>query len=81
MIRGVGAYGIVAGVGFTIDDVPNFTDQTMRIEDLESIQVAKGPQGTLYGGSAIGGEIIYTSKQPDSTSAVKSRSRLATSAR
>jgi outer membrane receptor protein involved in Fe transport len=27
-IRGVGAYGDVLGVGFSIDDVPNFTDQT-----------------------------------------------------
>ena len=41
VIRGVRAYGIVAGVGFTIDDVPNFTDQTMRIEDIESIQVKR----------------------------------------
>jgi iron complex outermembrane receptor protein len=64
VIRGIGAYGDVLGVGFTIDDVPNFTDQAMRVQDMQSIEILKGPQGTLYGGSAIGGEIIYHSKKP-----------------
>src|SRR5260221_8867819 len=64
VIRGVGAYGDVLGVGFNIDDVPNFTDQTMRLEDLERVEVLKGPQGTLYGGSSIGGLIRYVSKKP-----------------
>jgi iron complex outermembrane receptor protein len=64
VIRGVGAYGDVLGVGFNIDDVPNFTDQTMRLEDLESVEILKGPQGTLYGGSSIGGIVRYVSKKP-----------------
>jgi iron complex outermembrane receptor protein len=64
VIRGVGAYGDVLGVGFNIDGVPNFTDQTMRLEDLESVEILKGPQGTLYGGSSIGGVIRYVSKKP-----------------
>jgi iron complex outermembrane receptor protein len=64
VIRGVGAFGDVLGVGFSIDNVPNFTDQTMRLEDLESVEVLKGPQGTLYGGSSIGGLIRYVSKKP-----------------
>jgi iron complex outermembrane recepter protein len=65
VIRGVGAYGDVLGVGFNIDNVPNFTDQTMRLEDLESVEILKGPQGTLYGGSSIGGLIRYVSKRPE----------------
>jgi iron complex outermembrane receptor protein len=65
VIRGVGAYGDVLGVGFNIDNVPNFTDQTMRLEDLESIEILKGPQGTLYGGSSIGGLVRYVSKRPE----------------
>ncbi len=65
VIRGVGAYGDVLGVGFSIDNVPNFTDQTMRLEDLESVEILKGPQGTLYGGSSIGGLIRYVSKRPE----------------
>lgn len=64
VIRGVGAYGDVLGVGFNIDNVPNFTDQTMRLEDLDRVEILKGPQGTLYGGSAIGGLVRYVAKQP-----------------
>lgn len=64
VIRGVGAYGDVLGVGFNVDDVPNFTDQTTRPQDLESVEILKGPQGTLYGGSSIGGLVRYVSKKP-----------------
>jgi iron complex outermembrane receptor protein len=65
VIRGIGAYGDVLGVGFSIDNVPNFTDQTMRLEDIESVEILKGPQGTLYGGSSIGGLVRYVSKRPE----------------
>jgi iron complex outermembrane receptor protein len=65
VIRGIGAYGDVLGVGFSIDNVPNFTDQTMRLEDVESVEILKGPQGTLYGGSSIGGLVRYVSKRPE----------------
>jgi iron complex outermembrane receptor protein len=64
VIRGVGAYGDVLGVGFNIDDVPNFTDQSMRLIDLERVEILKGPQGTLYGASSIGGLVRYVSKKP-----------------
>ena len=64
VIRGVGAFGDVLGVGFNIDDVPNFTDQTMRLQDVASVEVLKGPQGTLYGGSSIGGLVRYVGKKP-----------------
>lgn len=33
--------------------------------DLESIQVLKGPQGTLFGRNATGGAVLYAAKQPD----------------
>ena len=65
VIRGVGAFGNTQGVGFYIDDVQNFTDQTMRLQDLERVEVLKGPQGTLFGGSSIGGAIRYIPKEPD----------------
>ena len=32
--------------------------------DLESVQVLKGPQGTLFGASATGGAIVYTYQKP-----------------
>ncbi|MGE0409629.1 MAG: TonB-dependent receptor plug domain-containing protein, partial [Amphiplicatus sp.] len=42
-------------------EVPNF--QTSFF-DLESIQVLKGPQGTLFGETATGGAILYTPRKP-----------------
>lgn len=64
VLRGVGSFGNVQGVGFYVDEVQNFTDQTMRLNDLERVEILKGPQGTLYGGSNIGGAIRYISKLP-----------------
>jgi iron complex outermembrane receptor protein len=32
--------------------------------DLQSIQVLKGPQGTLFGRSATGGAVLYTTNKP-----------------
>jgi iron complex outermembrane receptor protein len=65
-IRGVGSFGNTQGVGFYLDDVQLFSDASSRFGDLERIEVLKGPQGTLYGGSNIGGAIKYVSKRPDS---------------
>jgi iron complex outermembrane receptor protein len=64
VLRGVGSFGNVQGVGFYVDEVQNFTDQAMRLNDLERVEILKGPQGTLYGGSNIGGAIRYISKLP-----------------
>jgi iron complex outermembrane recepter protein len=33
--------------------------------DLSSIQVLKGPQGTLFGRNTTGGAVLYTTEQPD----------------
>jgi iron complex outermembrane recepter protein len=32
--------------------------------DLQSVQVLKGPQGTLFGRNATGGAVLYTTAQP-----------------
>ena len=35
--------------------------------DLQSIQVLKGPQGTLFGRNSTGGAVLFTSVKPDDT--------------
>jgi outer membrane receptor protein involved in Fe transport len=64
VIRGVGSFGNTQGVGFYFDDVQNFTDQSTRLEDIERVEILKGPQGTLYGGSSIGGAVKYVLRRP-----------------
>ena len=71
-IRGLGAFGMTQGVGFYLDDVQLFSDASSRFGDIERIEVLKGPQGVLYGGSNIGGAVKYVSKNP-STDAVGGR--------
>jgi iron complex outermembrane recepter protein len=46
-------------------EVPQFPAQFF---DLQSLQVLKGPQGTLFGETATGGILIYTPQRPSNTS-------------
>lgn len=64
VIRGIGAFGNTQGVGFYMDDAQLFLDQSTLLSEVERIEVIKGPVGTLYGGSNIGGAIKYVMIEP-----------------
>lgn len=69
-IRGVGGdvrnIGIESGVGVYIDGV--FVGRTNAynsdLADIESIEVLRGPQGTLFGKNTIGGAVVINTKKP-----------------
>jgi iron complex outermembrane recepter protein len=72
-LRGIGAYapqpGFQPSIGVVIDDVPlaRQGEFDSGLNDIESVQVLNGPQGTLFGTSTIGGAIIITTKEPTKT--------------
>ncbi|MEI8633582.1 TonB-dependent receptor plug domain-containing protein [Vibrio sp. PP-XX7] len=53
-------------VGVYVDGVPLLaTDMLQTLDDIQSVQMLKGPQGTLYGQSAEGGIINIVTQKPD----------------
>ncbi len=76
-IRGV-TNGVAGSptVGVTIDDVPVGSTVFVGVSPipdldpaiLRQIEVLRGPQGTLYGASSLGGLIRYVTAEPDSDS-------------
>jgi iron complex outermembrane recepter protein len=79
VVRGIAstASSINAPVATYIDDTPlvgigSFSGgfaNTPNLDtfDLKRIEVLKGPQGTLYGASALGGLLKYVTNEPDLT--------------
>jgi iron complex outermembrane receptor protein len=70
-IRGVSTEASSPTVGVYLDDISLVSISTgfagaidPVFFDMERVEVLKGPQGTLYGGSAMGGAIKYVSRQP-----------------
>ncbi len=71
-IRGVSSTSGSATIGVYIDDVSVtvtnlFLDGATqpKLVDLSSIEVLRGPQGTLYGASSMGGTVRFLTKAPD----------------
>ncbi len=73
-LRGIGPLGSSATVGTYIDDGPigssgiynstNALSFELLPYDIERIEVLRGPQGTLYGASSIGGLLKYVTIAP-----------------
>jgi iron complex outermembrane recepter protein len=64
-ITGQNLFGTAGATGFYIDDTPLPGSVDPRILDIDNIEVLKGPQGTLYGESSLGGNIRLVTKQPN----------------
>jgi len=74
-LRGIDANGGGATVGTYIDDTPLGSSSlfaqggTYQLDlmpyDIERVEVLKGPQGTLYGASTMGGLLKYVLRSPD----------------
>lgn len=49
-------------VGMYVGDTPLYAN--LQLMDVERVEVLRGPQGTLYGGGSMGGNIRYVLTQP-----------------
>lgn len=65
-VRGVGAKTNGPTVGFYIDGVPHMERSAFDDDlfDVSSLEVLRGPQGTLYGRNCIGGIINAYTRSP-----------------
>ena len=52
-----------ATVATYVDNTPLFAN--FLLKDIERVEVMRGPQGTLYGSSALGGTVRYIMNRPD----------------
>jgi len=60
-IRGVAGSGVTA---FYVNDTPVPASVSPQTLNLDRIEVLKGPQGTLFGASSMGGNLRYITKTP-----------------
>ena len=70
-IRGIGArntgVNFDSGVGIYVDGVYVSRSDGAVVDnvDVQSVQVLRGPQGTLFGKNTTGGAILYTTNKPN----------------
>ncbi len=71
-LRGISSQAGSATVGVYLDDISMSTRNLYSLGsaepkffDIDHIEVLRGPQGTLYGASSMGGTIKFVSNQPD----------------
>ena len=56
---------IVPPVATYVDDTALFVN--LRLQDLDHVEILRGPQGTLYGSGSLGGTIRFVQNAPDPT--------------
>ena len=61
-IRGISGFNTTS---YYINDTPLPISIDPRAVDLQRIEVLRGPQGTLFGSSAMGGTVRLITRQPD----------------
>jgi outer membrane receptor protein involved in Fe transport len=54
---------VVPPVATYLDDTPLFFN--LRLQDLDRVEILRGPQGTLYGSGSLGGTIRFLQNPPD----------------
>jgi outer membrane receptor protein involved in Fe transport len=54
---------VVPPVATYVDDTPLFVN--LRLQDLDHVEILRGPQGTLYGSGSLGGTIRFVQNAPD----------------
>ncbi len=70
-IRGVGQNGIILyfenQVGVTVDDfvIPHIQTANIEMLDIQSVEILRGPQGTLFGKNTTGGVINVKTNRPE----------------
>lgn len=65
-IRGVGSRINAPSVGLYVDGIPYFDRASFdfNLDEIERIEVLRGPQGTLYGRNTMGGIVNIYTKSP-----------------
>jgi len=78
ILRGIGGVGFVQSptTGVYLDETPLQTRTTRgasqpdpQLFDIERVEVLRGPQGVLFGSSAMGGLVRIITRQPDASAA------------
>ena len=74
-LRGINTGGVASTVGIYVDDVPFGSSSGLAngailagdfdTFDVARIEVLRGPQGTLYGASSLGGVLKFVTNAPD----------------
>jgi outer membrane receptor protein involved in Fe transport len=82
-IRGVQALSGEATTAFYVDETPvsrgTEAQFDIRLFDVDRVEVLRGPQGTLFGASSMGGAIRVITRKPDTEEfAIRTEGRLST---